>query len=63
MIVKVYTKNRNYELEIRRSGWVRVKFQGRTIADVLNEEAARQAVWLHSGKKCFVCEDDMELKK
>ncbi len=58
--MKVWTKNRNYKIEKIEDGWIKVYSGDRMIATVVDEENARQVIWLAVGGKEYVDEKDFE---
>ncbi len=58
--MKVWTKNRNYKIEKREDGWVKVYNGNRMIAVTADEDNARQVIWLSIGGTEYVDEKDFE---
>ena len=58
--MKVWTKNKRYKIEKIEDGWIKVYSGDRQIATVVDEESARQAIWLAVGGKEYVNKEDFE---
>jgi len=56
-----FKRDRSVELEITKSGWVKVKKNKKTLAHTTNFEAAREYIYKFLlDKKEFVSKDDFE---
>jgi len=58
--MKVWTKNRDYKIKQKENGWFNVYGGDRVIATVVDEENARQAIWIAIGGKEYVNRMDFE---
>ena len=58
--MKVWTKSRNYKIEVKEDGRCKVYNGDRVIAMTVDEENARQAIWIAIGGKEYVDEKDFE---
>ena len=56
--MKVWTKNRDYKIKQKENGWFNVYSGDRVIATVVDEENARQVIWIAIGGKEYVNEKD-----
>ena len=59
--MKVWTKNRDYKIKQKENGWFNVYSGDRVIATVVDEENARQVIWIAIGGKEYVDEKDFEV--
>ncbi len=58
--MKVWTKNRDYKIKQKENGWFNVYSDDRVIATVVDEENARQVIWIAIGGKEYVNEKDFK---
>ena len=59
--MKVWTKNKRYKIEKKENGWFNVYSGDRVIATVVDEENARQVIWIAIGGKKYVDEKDFKV--
>ena len=58
--MKIWIKNKKYKIKQKENGWFNVYSGDRMIATVVDEENARQAIWMASGCKEYVNRMDFE---
>ena len=58
--MKVWTKNRNYKIEVKEDGRCKVYNGDRVIATAVDEYNARQAIWIAIGGREPVYEEDFK---
>jgi len=59
--MKVWIKNKRYKIKQKENGWFNVYSGDRVIATVVDEENARQVIWIAIGGKEYVNEKDFEV--